>query len=209
MRRMWKLTNMQSGQSSTTAIPSLTTLAMSTVMRNGASTGFSRECEHRGEEEGRDHNLPQSRIAGFASILLAEVSIFFRFLATGDSYKTIAFSCRFGHATVARIVANTCEVIWKTMKQEYVPQPTEVDWVRIADGFERQWNFPNCVGALFGKHVVIPAPPGSGSLYFNYKGSFSMVLMTLVDHQYCFTVVDIGAYGRNSDGGIYTNSTLG
>ena len=29
-----------------------------------------------------------------------------------------------------------------------------------------------------------------------------MVLMALVDHQYCFTVVDIGAYGRNSDDGI-------
>ena len=98
--------------------------------------------------------------------------------------------------TVARIVAETCETIWKTMKREYVPQPSEADWVRIADGFERQWNFPNCIGALDGKHVVIQAPPGSGSLYFNYKGTFSMVLMALVDHQYCFTVVDIGAYGR-------------
>ena len=29
-----------------------------------------------------------------------------------------------------------------------------------------------------------------------------MVLMALVDHQYCFIVVDIDAGGRNSDGGI-------
>ena len=35
-----------------------------------------------------------------------------------------------------------------------------------------------------------------------------MVLMALIDHQYCFTVVDIGAYGRNSDGGMYSNSML-
>ena len=35
-----------------------------------------------------------------------------------------------------------------------------------------------------------------------------MVLMALIDHQYCFTVVDIGAYSSNSDGGIYFNSML-
>ena len=29
-----------------------------------------------------------------------------------------------------------------------------------------------------------------------------MVLMALVDHQYCFIVVHIGACGCNSDGGI-------
>ena len=36
-----------------------------------------------------------------------------------------------------------------------------------------------------------------------------MVPMILVDHQYCLTVVNIGAYGSNSDGGIYSTSTLG
>ena len=74
------------------------------------------------------------------------------------------------------------------------------------DGFERQWNFPNCIGALDGKHVDRQVQPGSGSLYFNYKDTFSMVRMALVDHQCCFTVVNIGAYGRNNDGGISERS---
>ena len=92
----------------------------------------------------------------------------------------------------------------------HTPQPT-VDWVKIADGFERQWNFANCIGALDDKHVVTQTQPGSGMLYFNYKGTCSMILMALADYQYCFTVtvVDIVAYGSNSYGGIYSNSTLG
>ena len=49
----------------------------------------------------------------------------------------------------------------------------------------------------------------SGAQWYNYKGTFSLVLLALVDADYCFTVVDIGSYGRNSDGGIFANSALG
>lgn len=51
-------------------------------------------------------------------------------------------------------------------------------------------------------------PPHSGSDYYNYKGSFSIVLLALVDHDYCFLYADIGAKGRISDGGVFNNSIL-
>nr|XP_029131775.1 uncharacterized protein LOC114918338 [Labrus bergylta]XP_029137006.1 uncharacterized protein LOC114921299 [Labrus bergylta] len=71
--------------------------------------------------------------------------------------------------------------------------PTEAECRKIAEDLKTTWAFPNCVGALDGKHVVIEAPPRSGSLYYNHKGTFSIVLLAVVDARYRFRVVDIGA----------------
>lgn len=55
---------------------------------------------------------------------------------------------------------------------------------------------------------MIESPINSRSEYFNYKGLFSVVLMTLVDANYCFTFVDCGCQGRISDSGVFRNSEL-
>ena len=43
------------------------------------------------------------------------------------------------------------------------------------------WNFPHCVAALDGKHCALRCPPKTGSLHFNWKHSFSIVLLAAVD----------------------------
>jgi hypothetical protein len=90
-----------------------------------------------------------------------------------------------------------------------MPTPTRITWSQIVNEFWDLWNFPNCIGAIDGKHVKFQAPPNGGSKYFNYKHRFSVVLLALVDARYKFTVVDIGSYGRNSDGEIFAHSKLG
>ena len=102
------------------------------------------------------------------------------------------------------IIKNTCDAIWEELAPTELKPPTAEDWQRIEARFAQRWNFPNCVGALDGKHIVIQAPNNSGTMFYN-----SSVLMALVDADYKFTHVDIGDYGSNSDGGIVKNSKFG
>lgn len=132
-----------------------------------------------------------------------------RFLATGDSYETIGRSYRIGANTIGEIVRSTCLALWDVLSPMVMPLPDKNTWKRIAEDFRSKWQFPNCCGAIDGKHCVIRAPPKAGSQFFNYKGSHSIVLMAVVDANYCFIMVDVGAYGRNSDGGVFSRSNFG
>jgi len=85
---------------------------------------------------------------------------------------------------------------------------TYEEWTTIANRFSTEWQFPNCIGALDGKHINMFPPKNSGSLYYNYKAGFSIVLMALVDADYKFVGVDIGANGKCSDSGVWNQSGL-
>ena len=52
-------------------------------------------------------------------------------------------------------------------------------------------------------------PTKSESLYYNYKGWFSIILLAVCDECYSFTLVDIGSYDSSNDSGVFSNSNLG
>ncbi|PIO38428.1 hypothetical protein AB205_0154370, partial [Aquarana catesbeiana] len=90
------------------------------------------------------------------------------------------------------------KAIWNVINWQNFPSNPE-QWQDVAAQFLDQWDFPNCGGAIHGKHVRIVPPPNSGSYYFNYKGFCSIVMLALVSANYEFWYLDVGKNGRNSD----------
>lgn len=96
----------------------------------------------------------------------------------------------------------------ENLREICLPKPSKSDWKAIARNFQQKWNFPNCVGALDGKHIAVQCPDGSGSLFYNYKNFYSVVLFALCDADYVFTMIDVGSYGRESDSSIFSRTSF-
>ena len=125
------------------------------------------------------------------------LAITLRYLASGDNYQSTMFGFRVAANTICGIIPETCQAICDVLAADYFTCPrTPAEWRKVAQGFWKHLNFPNCIGALDGKHIAIKKPPHSGSEYFNYKGFTSIVMMALVDSEYKFMWVDVGSNGR-------------
>lgn len=131
-----------------------------------------------------------------------------RYLATGSSFKTLGYSFRISDVTVGRIVKEICEAIWDNLHALHIPFPKEDEVEPIVQEFWNKWKFPNRVGCRDGKHLRIKNPRHSGSLYRNYKQFFSIVLQAVAGPDYRFIAIHVGAYGKESDGGIFSHSSL-
>jgi len=68
---------------------------------------------------------------------------------------------------------------------------------------------PNYIGSRERKNCRIKFPPNVGSLYFNYKSFHSLNLLGVADAICCFTLIDVGAHGREDYNSVFSNSDFG
>ncbi|KMQ81578.1 nuclease harbi1 [Lasius niger] len=90
-----------------------------------------------------------------------------------------------------------------------MPEPSMEMWIEITDQFYLKTDFPNCVGAVDGKHIRCINPRKGGSNFFNYKKFYSIILMAVANANHSFVAIDVGAYGKGGDSVVFRNSPLG
>ncbi len=137
---------------------------------------------------------------------ILRLAITLRFLATGDSYHSLMYGFRVAHNIISCIVLEVCSAI---IQDEVIACPkTSQEWSAIANPFSQKWQFHHALGALDGKHVTIQCPKRGGSLYYNYKGFHSIVLLGLVHADYKFICANVWSNGAASDAQIFADSEL-
>ncbi|KAJ8896308.1 hypothetical protein PR048_001652 [Dryococelus australis] len=144
----------------------------------------------------------REKLAIFLSILHVLLH-FFRYLATGDSYRSLAYSYRMGDQTVSKMYQLRYGIVCNQfvyLNQQF----TE----RAAQEFKQKWHFLHCIESVDNRHIIMKNVPNADSV-FNYKGTFFTVLMATVDVNYKFTSIDVGSYGRLNDSTILRSSVLG
>ena len=130
-----------------------------------------------------------------------KLAIILRFLATGESYKSLMYQNRVSDSIIFLFPPFILEIRYNFFIDEFMRLPsTENDWLKIEAESEELQQFPNCIGALDGKHIALFHALLVGLSYYNYKGFQSIVLMALDDANYKFLYMDIGCQGCLSDG---------
>lgn len=104
-------------------------------------------------------------------ITVSKFVVLCRYLASGSMYRHIASTYRIIKQAFGGIIDEVCDALCVALKEE-MPPLSNKDWIRIGNEFHLKWNFPNCLGAVDGKHIRIKCPKNARSPFFNYKVQF-------------------------------------
>ena len=129
-----------------------------------------------------------------------KLAVTLKHLVRGDRYPSLQYAFRVARPTINKLVPEVCDAIIREYRDEVLTCPNDPqDWMDKEAVFRRRWHIPHALGHC---------PWRGGSLYQNYKGFHSIVLMALVEGDYQFLWVDVGAVGSSSDGQIFKHSEL-
>ncbi|CAB4006040.1 Hypothetical predicted protein [Paramuricea clavata] len=107
------------------------------------------------------------------------LAICIRYLATGETFRSLSFQFRIGRTTISEIVLDVCTAIFNELGKSHLQTPNSTEkWKEIAGLFLSRWNLPNNIGAIDGKRILIQKPAHSGSHFHDYKRDEAFPLTT-------------------------------
>ena len=135
----------------------------------------------------------------------------YRNLASGDSLISLVFTgSHLGHTAVINSVHMVCAAIEKGMMEEFLPRPTPDTWKEVAQSFWEKNGTSQTAWEHLTKNMPLSkhqtCPVANISII---KKTVSTVLLALVDAGYQFGCIQVGDFGRTSDGGVCAGSDLG
>ena len=105
-----------------------------------------------------EQNITRKWVLGGNKVisLKERLALTIRFSATGETYRSLSYQFRISTRAISYIIKEVCEAIIKNMRNIYLKVPSSPEeWLTVAEKFESRWQFPNCIGAMDGKHIVM------------------------------------------------------
>ncbi|KAJ8868341.1 hypothetical protein PR048_029857 [Dryococelus australis] len=135
--------------------------------------------------------------------------------------RSISYQYRIAPNTCSKIINEVCSIIWSRLLPVVFKPMSNESWERFARGFEEKFNFPFCLGAIDQNHCQIQVAKCHSLPIFvsqninttcptcvcrlSLGADLSVVLLAIASANHLFIAVDIGAPGRQSDGGILSH----
>jgi hypothetical protein len=85
------------------------------------------------------------------------------------------------HYIVGKIVDQVSDVLWSKVSSKHLTFPDHDRFLDIAVKFQERWDFPNVFGCTDGKYNCIKCPVKAGSLFYNYRQFFFVVLQGVAE----------------------------
>ena len=120
-------------------------------------------------------------------------------LGSTAELRTIANLFGIGKSTARQLLQHFCSILVDIFFSRLVRFPTTNDEIKkTIDGFAQKYSYPLCLGALDGTHISVTPPKGFETDYLNFKKFYSVIMLAVVDAEFRFTYINVGAPGRSN-----------
>ncbi|KAE8894593.1 hypothetical protein PF003_g21209 [Phytophthora fragariae] len=132
------------------------------------------------------------------------LAVFLYVCAHGSSVRVTADKFAIGPATVSVIVKDLAAIVCSLLSSLVAFPPFRL----CASHFASECGVPQIVGCIDGSHIPIAKPTENGTMFYNRKCWYSIVLQAVVDWRGRFCDLDCKWPGRVGDSRVFRNSEL-